>query len=310
MADVKFVVLLAARNWSERLTGKSTVEVCGRPILAHIIDRFKASDRVTDIVVCTSHRRDDDAIARICRQESVPCHRSDLSEDGDLVALLDEALQFHAPDASYVFRGLTDCVFVEPQFIDWRLDLLERRQADVVWPGLPQDPWPIYGARESPWSRRAWDETVRHSKGDETEHPGLFIYQNWRKFRVVYTEMLPVEYYRPYRLELDTAKDLEVVRALFEALWEPGGIVPMLEAVKWLDAHQDVAALNQNVPLRSITEVNWHTARGHTVWRCQKCGATPMLATTIRDRCLETECPNCGHPQPFVEVPAFLAERR
>ena len=76
--------------------------------MAHALDRFKASDRVTDIVVCTSHRPEDDEIARICRQEGVVCHRSKLSENGNLVGLLDEALQMNAPDAQYVFRGLCD----------------------------------------------------------------------------------------------------------------------------------------------------------------------------------------------------------
>lgn len=280
-------------------------------MLAHILDRFKASDRITDIVVCTSWRTEDDAIVAIAQKENVPCHRSDLSEAGDLVGLLDEALQFHAPDAEYVFRGLTDCVFVEPQFLDWRVDLLERRKADVVWPGLPDDPWPIYGARESPWSRRAWDETVRHSSnGAEKDQPGLHIYQNLRRFRVVYTECLPDEYYRPYRLELDTERDLEVVRAIFGALWDgPGHVVPMLDAVKWLDENPDVAEINRDVPLRSLTEVRWHTKRGQTVWKCKECGYTLMLATVIQNRHLETECQNCGKPQPFVEIPAFLADR-
>lgn len=307
--STRFVVLLAARNWSERLAGKATVEVCGRPMLAHVLDRFKASDRVTDIVVCTSYRTEDDAIVRICQREDVTCHRSDLSESGDLVALLDDTLQFHATDAEFVFRGLTDCVFVEPQFIDWRLDLLERRGADVVWPGLPDDPWPYYGARESPWSRRAWNETVRHSNGAATEHPGQYIYEHLRDFRVVYTEMLPAEYYGAHRLELDTERDLKVVRAIFDALWEPGKVISMLEAVRWLDEHPAVAAINRDVPLRSITQVNWHTKRGQTVWKCQECGATPMLATLVQNRHLQTECPNCGTLRPFVEIPAFLDRR-
>ncbi len=302
----KLAVLLATRNWSERLPGKGFADICGKPVLDHIIDRYRACDRVTYVIVCTSLRKEDDSIAHLAELRGVALHRSNASEHNDVVQLLNEGLQRHAPDASFVHRGMCDCPLFEPYLLDWYCDILNDYHADVVWVGLRDDPWPIYGAREAPWSRHAWDECVKFSTDDELIHPGLWIYRNLRRFRVKHiTTSLRAEYYRPYRLELDTPEDMQVIRAIFDALYEKPGQPTMLEAIQWLDNHPDVAVINERVELVSLTVPDFR--RRGVAWTCEGCGATPMEATVIKRGGLETQCPRCGEKRRFVEVPAFVA---
>ena len=309
MDKYKLAVLLAVRNWSDRLPGKALAEVCNRPVLAHILDRYRlASDRARYVVVATSTLPDDDPIAALCRDEGVPCHRSAASVDGNVTRLLDEALHKYADDADYVLRGMCDCPLAEPSIIcDWMTDVLQARGGDVVWVGLPDDPWPIYGARESPFSRAAWDRCVQESRGRQLQHPGLYVYEKLCDFRVIHTQPLRYEYYRPYRLELDTDADLRVTRAVYEALWQgPGHVVSMLDAIKWLDAHPEVAALNADVELKSITVPEWK--RRGAIWSCKECGASPMETRSIRHGRLETVCFRCGASR-FFELKEYRQER-
>lgn len=302
---VRLAAVIAQRCWSERLPGKALAKVAGRPILAHLIERYRSCERVTDVIVATSPKPEDGGIAALCEAEGVPCYRGGESTAGDVVGLLNAALELYAPTADYVFRGMGDCPLFEPGLIDWFLDVLVRTGGDLVWVGLPDDLWPIYGARESPWSRAAWDACMENSEGEQREHAGSWIYENLRFFRVVNVTWLRDEYYRPYRLELDTEADLQVIRAVVEGIGI--GQPTMLEAIKWLDAHPEVAQINAGVELKSITKPNWR--RRGVAWVCQECGAPApaMHALTIRRKALETQCVRCGAVRKFVEVPAFLA---
>jgi len=296
-------VLIAVRNWSSRLPGKAMVDVCARPVLGHILDRFRLdSDRARWIVVATTDHPDDDAIAALCEAEDVPCYRQPVEQADDVMSRLNTALRTYAPGAEYVLRGMGDCPLADvPIIADWMTDVLTVRQADVVWVGLPDDPWPIYGARESPWSRHAWDECVSQSVASQREHPGAWIYDNLHRFNIVHTAPLRAEYYRPHRLELDTEADLAVIRAIYEALWcGPGGVVPMLEAIKWLDGHPDVAALNADVELKSLTRPDWRE-RGAR-WKCEVCGGYPMITHSVVRSALITQCQACGAKREFVDA--------
>jgi spore coat polysaccharide biosynthesis protein SpsF len=298
-------VILCARQSSTRLTGKALVPIRGKPVLQHLVERYQTSDRVHTIVVATSDLSSDDGIEQLCAALDVPCYRGSLN---NVVRRMDDALKTHAPDAAYVFRAMGDMILIDIDLLDWRYDLLRRHGADVIWPGLQTDPWPVYGSRESPWSRSAWDRIAAESKGDEMEHPGKFLYSRMREFFVIYTEGLMDEYYSSVRFELDTPDDLVFFRTVFNQLHTGRAGTPRtLDVLRWLETHRDVVELNADVEVKTLTNVSWR--RRGVAWACEECGAQPMRTGTIRRGAMMTECPNCGVKRPFKELPAFLAGR-
>jgi spore coat polysaccharide biosynthesis protein SpsF len=299
------IVILCARQSSTRLPGKALVDILGYPILRHIIERYQFSKRVHKVIVATSEKKSDDGIEKWAKWMEVPCYRGDLD---NVVKRMNNALLAYAPEAEYVYRGLGDMPLFDVDLLDWRFDLLRRHNSDVIWTGLQDDPLPVYGSRESPWSRRAWDIIAKESVGDELEHAGEFLYRHLRRFHVTYTEGLMDEYYRPYRLELDTADDLAFFRTLFQQLYTGPGTPRTLDALRWLDAHPDVAALNCDVETKTLTRINWKQ-RG-VVWACTECGARPLRTGVIKRRKLETMCPRCGHIRIFKPVEDIVAESR
>ena len=303
--------LLALRNTSERLPNKAMRKIAGTEVVHWLIRRYLASPRFRPVIVATSDRPEDDPIARAVRsyQPPVCLHRSGLSTEGDVLGLLDEALRAHAPSASFVFRAMGDCPLMEVSLVEERLDVLAYSGADLAWPGQPDDPWPVYGARESPWSRRAWDLAVQRSVGEEREHPGLYIYRHLRLFRAELLPPVRTEYYRPYRLELDEPADLRMFRRLYRALGaDPDDQPTLLDALRVLDARPEIAAVNANVPVRTLTDPDWR--RRGAPFRCPNCGATGLRTATISDGALVTICPRCGRERRFTPNPPKRRRRR
>lgn len=297
------IVILCARQTSERLPNKALVELYGIPVLRHIIERYQACARV-DRVIVASPAGDAD-IERLCKTLDVPWYGGSTE---NVVKRMDEALKAYAPDAECVFRGLGDMPLFDKRLLDWRFDLLKRRGADVVWTGLQDEPLPVYGSRESPWSRRAWDRIAAESVGDELEHPGQWLYSKMREFRVIYTEGPLDEYYRPYRLELDTADDLRFFKRVFASLYMGRGTPITWNVLKLLEEHPEIAAINAEVETKTLTSIDW--MRRGVAWKCLSCEAHPMYAGVILRGKLVTHCPRCGETRVFVPLPKFLARKR
>ena len=89
------------------------------------------------------------------------------------------------------------------------------------------------------------------------ERATLFIFENPDVFKIERVEA-PAELARPdVRVTIDTPEDLIVARAVYEAL-EPefGPHPPILEIIKFLDAHEEVRKLNAH--LRTTASKLWH----------------------------------------------------
>ncbi len=299
------VAIIPARLSSSRFPRKILETIEGKTVLEHLIMRYRTSKRIDTLIMATSDDPSDDDIEAVCKTWRVPCYRGSLD---DVVARMDEALQEFAPDADYVFRALGDMLLVDIPLLDWRFDLLHRHGADVIWTGLYSDPWPVYGSRESPWSRNAWRRIVRESTGNEREHVGQFLYRSMHQFFVVLTEGLRNEYYQDVRFELDTKADLAFFRAVWYDLYGGPGTPSTLDALTLVGRKPELLKLNYNVEEKSLTRVNFR--RRGVAWCCEKCGAEPMRTGPINRGEMITECGNCGAKRHFKELPAFLAGRK
>lgn len=73
-------IVLQARASSSRLPGKVLRSMLGRPMLAWVIDRLRACQESDILVLATSDRPDDDAVAMLGAQLDVPVFRGDLDD--------------------------------------------------------------------------------------------------------------------------------------------------------------------------------------------------------------------------------------
>lgn len=245
---MNIIVCLTARMSSERLPGKPMVDVCGRPNLERVVERYEAAESVSAVVVATTIDQSDDAIADWCRDAGKRCYRG--SPD-DVCRRISEASQTHDPD--YVVRGLTDAPFVSPFLLDMGVDVTSLHGADAGRICAGPNVQPVYGAAEFPYSWRAVRQLDLSSSGSQREHFGTYLDAHRDEFDVIYpapTREYYGIYFRPYRLELDTKADLELVREVYRRLG-PGARPALHEVIALLDADPDLALSNSCVPERT-----------------------------------------------------------
>jgi spore coat polysaccharide biosynthesis protein SpsF (cytidylyltransferase family) len=244
---------------AKRRHGKMMADINGKPLVEKWLDRlfFFAPD--VSVAIATTINSCDDVIVEVAKKRGIKVARSEM---GNLVHNMN-LVRLMFPDVKYIFRGLGDCPYIEWNNVIWAYEHMALHNMDVMIPkSLPANGkrnWPLYGSAESPWSIKAWDMIVENSKSkDDLEHAGQWMYKNINdlkdasKIRVGVLKDDDI-YWRPkYRVEVDTEKDIEWLRAVDKEM--PMKSSKLSDLVTWLDEHPEVAEINSSVPTKTITE--------------------------------------------------------
>ena len=98
---------------SGRLPGKTMVDLDGRPLLWHLINRLRQTSGIDEISVATSILKENDVIENFCKSEKLFCYRG--SEEDVLTRTL-ESLEAHDADVGVIVYG--DNPLVDPVVVD------------------------------------------------------------------------------------------------------------------------------------------------------------------------------------------------
>jgi spore coat polysaccharide biosynthesis protein SpsF len=260
---MKVLVLVQARMGSTRLPGKVLRRVAGAPLLERMLERLRAARTPSEIRVATTTGPEDDAIRDLARRLDVPCF------SGHPTDLLDRHYQAaRAARAEVVVKIPSDCPLIDPAVIDRVIGhfLASPEHYDYV-SNLHPASYPDGNDVEVlplPVLEAAWREAARPH---EREHTTPFVWDQPERFRignVVWESGLDLS--MSHRLTVDYPEDLELVSAVFTALWRPERPLFGLEEILALFVeHPEIAAINSR-----YAGVNWyrhHMAELRTVGR-------------------------------------------
>jgi len=203
------LALIQARMGSSRFPGKVLEDLCGRPMLWHVVNRVGKARSLDKVVVATTDGAVDDPIAQFCEREGIVCFRG---SEQDVLDRFYRAAEANAADV--VVRITADCPLIDPAVIDKVVARFERGDCDYAsnalrytYPdGLDTEVF-SFAALE-----RAWREARKPS---EREH--VTPYLRTDGFRAVNVESeLPVSPAQ-YRWTVDHPQDLQFVRGVYEA---------------------------------------------------------------------------------------------
>ena len=111
--ESKVLAIIQARMSSTRLPGKVLRNLCGQPILNHIIQRIRCVQSIDTIIIATSQNKSDDLIADFAQENKIPCFRG--SEMDVLDRYFQAAQSFKARPNDIVMRLTADNPFVDPK---------------------------------------------------------------------------------------------------------------------------------------------------------------------------------------------------
>ncbi len=228
-------VLIPMRLSSHRLPKKGLLEICGRPVLEHLVDRIRCARIPEVIVLCTTTDPFDDELARAAERLGIAVFRGSVQ---DVLVRLRDAAMHYGIDPIVEVDG--DDLLCDPEFIDRSLERIMASGADyVTFQGLP------LGVAPRAVRLEAIQAACRDKPTDDTSTgPFLLLTQNPR-YRV---ETISVE---PHpgpggrlRLTLDYPEDFALFREIFTRLYRPDHVFSLKEVLALADSEPQLLAIN------------------------------------------------------------------
>ena len=226
---------------SSRLPGKVLEEVCGKPVLLHIVERVKRSKKIDQIVVATSTSPDDDKIVEFCCNNNISFYRG--SEE-DVLNRLVMCHRFTRTDVVVEITG--DSPFVDPDVIDETIELFMSTDADYVSNTLTRS-YPI-GIRSQVFSLSLLEECEREAKNKkDREHVTTFICRNKAgRYNLKNVLSKKKHTFPKLRLTLDYPEDLEVTRKIYENLYPEKNNFNLDDILGLLSENPEIEKINEN----------------------------------------------------------------
>ena len=240
---MRVVAIVQARMGSSRLPGKVLMDVGGNTALARTIIRLSRSTRIDEIVVATTTAPQDDAIAREAKLIRVKCFRG--SEDDVLWRYSQAAESFRA---NMVVRITSDCPLIDPEIVDQVIDKCVTEKADFACNVLPRS---FPRGLDTEVFRRAALTKVE-SLADQPyqrEHVTPLFYERQDLFRFV-SVSAEADYSR-YRWTLDTAEDLELIRAIYSH-FNSNGDFTWREVITLMEGQPHLQGINAHIVQNSV----------------------------------------------------------
>jgi spore coat polysaccharide biosynthesis protein SpsF len=234
--------VVAGRMGSSRLPGKTMADLAGKPSLWHIIERLRRVSSLDGVVVATTTDASDDLIRECAEQSNAPCYSGSAE---DVLGRTLAAAQ--SVGARTIVQVTGDCPLVEPSVVERVIEVYRDDMPDYVSTVLGGETYPV-GLDVEVFSTALLGEVERTtSDPHDREHVSTFIYGHPERYRLRGIEAEGDRRRPDLRMTLDTDDDLEVVRALYQALWPANPTFSIDDAIEFLDRNPDLARRNQPV---------------------------------------------------------------
>jgi len=233
---MKVGYLITGRLKSTRLPKKLLLEIKGKPIISHMIDRLKLANQVDEIIICSSINDQDKPLANIAKQNGIKCYFG--SPDDVLVRLLGAADKFNL---DYILNITADCPFVDPDYADKIVDKYIETDADLIRQfDLPHGVF-SYGIKVD-----ALRTVVGLKDSTDTEVWGRYFVDTGL-FNVLDLDVENEKHKRPgLRMTLDYQEDFKFFQAVFNELYVENKVFSLTEILDFLDKNPEIIDINKD----------------------------------------------------------------
>jgi len=237
------VTVLQARMSSTRLPGKVLRPILGRPMIAHQIDRIRRARLIGRLVVATSVRPEDDAVAEAAAAAGAECARGPLD---DVLARFHGAV---AGRAEHVVRLTADCPLADWNVIDAAIARHLAAGADYTSNSVRRS-FPV-GLDVEVMTLAALEAAHREAEEPaDREHVTRFLYRRPERFRI--EQLVLAADLSPLRWTVDTPEDFALAAAVYGALHPAGPDFDRADVLDLLRARPDIAGLNADAAARAL----------------------------------------------------------
>ena len=225
---------------SSRLPGKIMEDICGKPMLHHIVDRTKKIANVDDIVVATTTNKSDDKVAKWAKTNNIKVFRG--PEDDVLKRYFDAAQKYKA---DIIVRICADSPLFDPGLTKEMIGEIIKSDGDFV---VLKDNQPSVSCGVNVFSFKALKKAYEKAPTKyQREHVIPYFLETPKGFGYVYAEQVKDFARGDLRLTVDTISDLELIREIYKHLYKEGEIIDLKDVIKFLDKNPSIKKINAHV---------------------------------------------------------------
>jgi len=237
---MNIVAIIQARMGSTRLPNKTLSILAGKPLIWHVFNRLTYSRKITRIVLATTENPVDDVLEAWSIANGYDCYRG--SENDVLSRFYFAAKQYNA---DLVVRVTADDPFKDPFLIDQVIEMSFNQQLDFAYNNKPAT-FPEGLDTEVFTFKSLKTAHERSTDNFEREHITQYFYRRPDEFsQGNLSNDVDVSW---LRWTIDTETDLEMVRKLYDGLYQDGKIFTYQDILSYLNQYPDIAKINLKVP--------------------------------------------------------------
>ncbi|MCD4782201.1 MAG: glycosyltransferase family protein [Candidatus Eremiobacteraeota bacterium] len=241
---MKIVAIVQARMGSTRLLGKVMIDICGKAMLLHIIDRLKACELLDEIVIATTVSNKDDVIfgAVSDYDKSIGLFRG--PEENVLERYY---LAAKNTNADIIVRITSDDLLIDPSVIDNVIREFLSNDCDYVSNSLNKT-FPL-GLDAEVFSFKTLERAYHNASQDyEREHVTPYIIENPDKFKLFnVANDINLSH---QRWTLDTEEDFEFINAVYNKIYSKKQMFFMGDILKLLEL--ELININKHIEQKQI----------------------------------------------------------
>jgi spore coat polysaccharide biosynthesis protein SpsF len=238
--------IIEARISSTRLPGKILLPILGEPLIARLIERLRRAETLDTVIIATTTKPADDRVERFAGQAGVGCFRG--SEEDVLGRVLGAAKAF---SIDVIVEVTGDCPLIDPGVVD-RVVRAYRSGGRDYASNVLRRTYPR-GLDTQVFATALLEKVAGLTRDPvDREHVSLFIYEHPGMFSLTNVESDLPEKWQDLRLTVDTREDLELVTAIYEALYPEKPDFDLGDIIGLLERRGDLLGINQHIAQKKV----------------------------------------------------------
>ena len=220
--------IIQARMGSSRVPGTALIDLAGKPLLWHMLDRMRRVEGVGKVILATTTDRRNDRLRDFAEQNEIDFFAYEIEDD--LAGRIAGAIKHEQGD--FILKTGGDCPFVDPDVLQLMVDTaLSNPNADFVSNRINWS-YPL-GLSADVISRSAIEWANKNLKAPEDrELFALYIRDHPDQFKVI-----PIV----HKIDLshhiwtvDEPNDVEFTQKIFKALYKEGEVFKLQDVLDYL----------------------------------------------------------------------------
>jgi spore coat polysaccharide biosynthesis protein SpsF (cytidylyltransferase family) len=245
---MKSSAIIQARISSTRLPSKALLELCGKPMIFHVIERAKAITGIDRVVLATGNRDENRSLLEIAKQCGIDSYAG--SEDDVLERYY---MASSGIDCDYVIRITGDNPLTDHDSASSALGFAGENNADHCTISCIPTGTGIEVIKKSALDRAFIEGRDPHQR----EHVTPYIKEHPELFKSVRFQSQLENPFPDLRLTVDEPEDFELIKIIYNNLYK-GMPIKLHEVISFIKQKPELRFINSAIVQRPMT----HHSRG------------------------------------------------